>query len=168
MMIVEDNSFDFIVRDHLRKKFDERPMPTNWQRSDDHLMLDMITYCSRGNKEEAVNNLTATMEIMAGLQRVCKRLAGHPPWMTWADLRAWDFMFEFWKKCFIQNKVLVQKQEPLPPSAYTEVISRDYGRFLQGNNFANVEAFITEAKVVIASLRNDSENFNNIYKELEP
>ena len=111
------------------------------------------------------------MEIMAGLQRVCRRLAGG--WLanglhyyTWADLNGWDFMFEFWKKCFIQNKVFVQKQEPLPPTAYTEVISRDYGRFLQENNFANVEAFIAEAKVVIASLKNDSENFNNVYKEI--
>ena len=69
MMIVEDNSFDFVVRDHLRKKFDEKVLPSSWQRSKDHLMLDMImiTYCSRGNKEDAANNLTATLGIMAGL-----------------------------------------------------------------------------------------------------
>ena len=64
-----------------------------------------------------------------------------------------------------QNKSFrVQKQEPLPPQAYTEVISRDYGRFLQHQNFANVPALKAEMKVAIDSLKNDSENYNNIYK----
>ena len=51
MMIVEDNSFDFVVRDHLRKKFEKKVLPSSWQRSKDHLMLDMITYCSREREQ---------------------------------------------------------------------------------------------------------------------
>ena len=83
-----------------------------------------------------------------------------------ADPNGWEFMFEFWKKSFIKIKVLVQKQEPLPPCAYTEVISSNYGRFLEEHNFPNVETFKSEARGAIASLKNDSEHFNIIYKEI--
>ena len=163
MMIVEDNTFDFLVRDRLKKECEERPISLSGDPTKDHLMLDMITYCSRGNKEEAVSNLTATKEFMVGFQLVQRRLPGG--WW-WADPNGWEFMFEFWKKSFIKIKVLVQKQETLPAHAYTEVISRDYGRFLLEHNFANLDALKAEVKVAIDSLKNESENTNNIYKEI--
>ena len=166
-MTVEDNTFDFLVRDRLKKECEERGISLSGDPTKDQLMLDMITYCSRGNKEEAVCNLTATKEFIVGFQHVQRRLPGG--WW-WADPNGWEFMFEFWKKSFIKIKVLVQKQEPLPSPAYSEVISREYGRFLQEHNFPNVDTFKAEARGAIASLKNDSENFNNIYKdcELEP
>ena len=162
-MIVEDNTFDFLVRDRLKKELEERPLSLSGDPAKDQFMLDMITYCSRGNKEAAVLNLAATKDFLFGYQSVQRRLPGG--WW-WADPNGWEFMFEFWKKSFIKIKVLVQKLEPLPPCAYTEVISRDYGRFLQEHNFANVDAFKSEARVAIAALKNDSEHFNNIYKEI--
>ena len=100
MMIVEDNTFDFLVRDRLKKECEERPISLSGDPTKDQLMLDMITYCSRGNKEEAVSNLTATKEFMVGFQLVQRRLPGG--WW-WADPNGWEFMFEFWKKCFIKS-----------------------------------------------------------------
>ena len=126
-------------------------------------MLEMITYCSRGNKEEAVLNLKTTQDFMTCYQIVCRRLPGG--WW-WADPNGWEFMVEFWKKCFIQIKVAVQSEEPLPSESYHEVISRDYGRFLQENNFANVDVMKNEAMVAIISLKNASENFSNNYKQM--
>ena len=159
-MLVEDNTFDFLVRDRLKKECEERPMLPLPHTEQHKLMLDMITYCSRGNKEAAVLNLIATKDFIHGFM-VVGILDGRN-W--WSD--AWDFMFEFWKKCFIKIKVLVQKQESLPPPTYTEVISRDYGRFRRDHNFASVDAFIAEARVAIDALKNESENTNNIYKDL--
>ena len=66
MMIVEDNTFDFLVRDRLKKECEERPLSLSGDPAKDQLMLDMITYCSRGYKEEAVLNLTATKEFIVG------------------------------------------------------------------------------------------------------
>ena len=163
-MIVEDNTFDYLVRDHLTKECEDRHLLPFWgylnpsAQQDRQLMLDMITYCSRGNKEAAVLNLIATKDFIHGFMIV--GILDGRNW--WSD--AWDFMFEFWKKCFIKIKVLVQKQESLPPPTYTEVISRDYGRFLQHHNFANFDALKAESRVAIDSLKNDSENYNNIYK----
>ena len=162
-MIVEDNTFDFLVRDRLKKECEERPLLPLPHTEQHKLMLDMITYCSRGNKEEAVRNLTATKEFMDGYRLVSSSLNGGWFWDNPIG-SGWTFMFEFWKNCFIKIKVLVQKQEPLPPQAYTEVISRDYGRFLQHHNFANFDALKAESRVAIDSLKNDSENYNNIYK----
>ena len=162
-MIVEDNTFDFLVRDHLKKICDEKNLTLSGDPKKDQLMLDMITYCSRGNKEEAALNLNTTKEFMTGYHNVCRRLPG--AWW-WAAPNGWDFMFEFWKKCFIQIKVAVQSEEPLPSESYHEVISRDYGRFLQDNNFANVDAMKTEAAVAIISLKNASENLNTKYKQM--
>ena len=159
-MIVEDDTFDFLVRDRLKKECEERPLLPLPLTEQHMLMLDMITYCSRGNKEAAVLNLIATKGFIHGFMVVGLRDGRN--W--WSD--AWDFMFEFWKKCFIKIKVLVQKQESLPPPTYTEVISRDYGRFKRDHNFASVDAFIAEAQVAIDALKNESENTNNIFKEI--
>ena len=75
-MIVEDNTFDFLVRDHLKKMCEERNLTLSGDSKKDQLMLDMITYCSRGNKEEAVLNLNTTKEFITGYQIVCRRLPG--------------------------------------------------------------------------------------------
>ena len=170
MVIVEDNTFDFKVRDRLKKEWEER----NFHMGEDTLsmmFLDMITYCSRGNEEAAVLNLIATEEFRDGIVRVSMRLIGG--WQGLMGLTGlttvvtgWELMFEFWKKCFIKIKVLVQKQETLPAHSYTEVISRDYGRFLLEHNFANLDALKAEVKVAIDSLKNESENTNNIYKDI--
>ena len=90
MMIVEDNTFDFLVRDHLKKMCEERNLTLSGDSKKDQLMLDMITYCSRGNKEEAVLNLNTTKEFITGYQIVCRRLPGG--WW-WADPNGWEFMF---------------------------------------------------------------------------
>ena len=168
MVIVEDNTFDFKVRDRLKKECEER----NFHMGEDtpsQVFLDMITYCSRGNEEAAVLNLIATEELMDGILRVSMRLVGG--WLGMVIpittvVTGWDLMFEFWKNCFIKIKVLVQKQETLPAHAYTEVISRDYGRFLLDHNFANLDALKDEVKVAIDSLKIESENTNNIYKDI--
>ena len=76
------------------------------------------------------------------------------------------FMYEFWRKCFIQTKVAVQKGEPLPRESWHVVIFREYGRFLNSANFANHDAFESEAKIAVESLVNASENFNNTYKAM--
>ena len=72
MMIVEDKTFDFLVRDRLKKECEERHLlPLSGDpRNHDQLSLDMITYCSRGNKEEAVRNLKATKDFMDGYRFV--------------------------------------------------------------------------------------------------
>merc|ERR1711971_696104 len=102
MGIVEDNTFDFLVRDCLKKECEERGISLSGDPTRDQLMLDMITYCSRGNKEEAVCNLTATKEFIVGFQHVQRRLPGG--WW-WADPNGWEFMFEL-KKIFHQNQSL--------------------------------------------------------------
>ena len=75
-------------------------------------------------------------------------------------------MFEFWRKCFIQTKVAVQKGESLPSESWHLVIFRDYGRFLDSANFSIYDAFVTETRVAIESLKNASDNLNNTYKAL--
>ena len=47
------------------------------------------------------------------------------------------------------------------------VISREYGRFLQENNFDNIETMKTDANSAVISLKNASEYFNNIFKDME-
>ena len=167
-MRVEDNSFDFLVRDRLRKECNDRNFSLTGDPHRDQIMLDMITYCARGNREEAVLNLNTTKEFINGFNLVCRRLPSQGiNWWWWQDPNGWQFMFEFWKKCFIQIKVAVQKEEPIPSESYHVVISREYGRFLQENNFDNIETMKTDANSAVISLKNASEYFNNIFKDMQ-
>ena len=163
IMTTEDNTFDFSVRDRLKKECKERNWKLSGESHEDQLLLDMITYCSRGNQVAAVLNLNTTIEFEGGYYSSLRRLHGGG---LWCNPTGWEFIFEFWKKCFIQLRVKLVKKEPLPSEFYHEVIFRDYGRFLLYQNFANVDAMETEASIAIISLKNESDNFNNIYKEI--
>ena len=163
IMTTEDNTFDFSVRDRLKKECKERNWKLSGESHEDQLLLDMITYCSRGNQVAAVLNLNTTIEFEGGYYSSLRRLHGGG---LWCNPTGWEFIFEFWKKCFIQLRVKLVKKEPLPSEFYHEVIFRDYGRFLLYQNFANVDAMETEASISIISLKNESDNFNNTFKEI--
>ena len=168
-MSVEDNTYDFKVRDRLREEYEtKRYAPYLNSSSVPHrngaeLMLDMMTYCSQGNQEEAVLNLKATERFQNKYEAVRWSMPG-PKHGVYATGEV--FIYEFWRKCFIQTKVAVQKGEPLPSESWHVVIFRDYGRFLNSANFSIHDAFKTETRVAIESLKNASDNFNNTYKAL--
>ena len=89
MVIVEDNTFDFKVRDRLKKECEER----NFHMGEDTLsmmFLDMITYCSRGNEEAAVLNLIATTvtPVACSAWLATAALVPRPPQSTTAQRSA--------------------------------------------------------------------------------
>ena len=164
-MKVEDNSFDFKVRDRLVNECKEMNFSLRSDPKQHSVMLDMIAYCARGDEGEAVLSLKATKEFKDGWMRTWRRLEG---WNAWVDVDPVDeFLFEFWKKSFIELKVAVQKNENRPRELYHEVIMRDHGRFLNELNFNGMEAFIIETDTVAKNpFRATSENLNNIFKDL--
>ena len=172
-MKVADNCFDFNVRDRLQKECSER----NWTlRSDsaehNNVMIDMITYCSRGNKEEAVLNLRTSMEFKDGLISTGLTLGLDMN----IDMESIEtdslevvgeaFLFFFWRRSFIELKVSVHKNENIPRKSYHESIMRDFGRFLNAQNFNDSDVFQEEVDVAIHYLHVTAGNFNNLFKEL--
>ena len=81
---------------------------------------------------------------------------------TWAP----DFMFLFWKKCFIEIKVAVQKKEAPLIVSHHEIIMRDYGHFLHRQNFPNYDTFKTQASTASNHLQSATENLKNIFTGL--
>ena len=63
-MTIEDNTFDFKVRDRLLKECKNADYDLHYNPNDNKVMMDMITYCSQGNEEEAVLNLKTTKEFL--------------------------------------------------------------------------------------------------------
>ena len=162
-MSIEDNTFDFKVQDRLKKEFKDLDLRHLF--SDplkNQLLLDMIAYCSQGNQEEAVLNLKTTLKFEGDYEAARMNLGAFLGYFE----RGSRFIFEFWRKCFIQTKVAVQKEEPLPRESWHVVMLRDYGRFLDSHNFTNLNAFDTEARIAKESLKNASDNLNNTYKAL--
>ena len=168
-MSVEDNTYDFKVRDRLREEYETRMYLGIGHGigavgvDGDELILDLITYCSQGDQDEAVLNLKATQRFQSKYEAVRWRLPGPKYDVYETDV---VFMYEFWRKCFIRTKVAVQKGEELPSESWHIVIFRDYGRFLDSANFSIYDAFVTETRVAIESLKNASDNLNNMYKAL--
>ena len=169
-MSKEDNTFDFRVQDRLRKECEGlRPMFRDSLKN--QLLLDMIAYCSQGSQEDAVLNLQTTRRFARDYDVTMTRLllpASTVGWDFFGDYFHYGqwFVFEFWKKCFIQTKVAVQKEEALPRESWHVVMLREYGRFTNSHNFTNLNAFDTEARIAKESLKNASDNLNNTYKAL--
>ena len=168
-MSVEDNTFDFKVRDHMlcECKIDLDLISMHFNPLEKQILIDMIAYCSNGNQEEAVINLKTTSKFVEKYDDA----RSHPMWNIhavefWHYVRGSVFMFEFWRKCFIQTKVAVQKEEPLPRESWHVVMMREYGRFMNRDNFVNFYAFDSEAQVARQSLVEQSDHYNKIYKEL--
>ena len=118
-MSVEDNIFDFKVKDRLLKECKDKSYRTLFSDpTKNQILLDMITYCSLGNQDEAILNLKTTMEFEEDFEDARMSL---PPTATWSFFHARGsmFLYEFWKNCFIQIKVGVQKKEPLPRESFT-------------------------------------------------
>ena len=161
-MSIEDNTFDHKVRERLMKE--SKSIHLFFDPHKTQLLIDMITYCSQGNQEAAVLNFRTTLKFERDYEVARLQLPGVHN--SYYYLRGLCLMFEFWRKCFIQIKVAVQKQESLPRESWHEVILREYGRFLNSHNFANTDVFDTEVRVVRESLKNESEAFNNTYKAL--
>ena len=165
-MSIEDNTFDFKVQDRLKKECKDRPPLFPYDPLKNHLLLDMIAYCSQGNQEEAVLNLKTTLKFERDYEIACTNLGAFSMAFLGYYERGSQIIFEFWRKCFIQIKVAVQKEEPLPRESWHVVMLREYGRFLDSHNFANLDAFYTEARVAKESLKNASDDLNNTYKAL--
>ena len=166
--MVEDNSFDFKVRDRLQKECRER----NWKlrryeydSKNNRVMIDMITYCSQGDEEEAVRNLISTKMFMDRFKSSCQTLGMPVNTLSWAELNAEEFMFLFWKKSFIELKVAIHKSEKLP-RVFSQAIIRDLGRFLDEQNFNNSQALKNEARIAMEAIRADTVTLNNIFKDI--
>ena len=69
-MTIEDNTFDFKVRDRLLEECRNADYDLHYNPNDNKVMMDMITYCSQGNEEEAVLNLKTTKQFLRGFQRI--------------------------------------------------------------------------------------------------
>ena len=123
-------------------------------------MIDMITYCSQGNEEEAVLNLKASKEFMDRLRNTGRTFD------LWSCKLAEDITFLFWKKSFIELKVAVHKNEIISHESYHEALMRGLGRFLSEENFNNLDAFKSEVRTVENTLVAATNNFNNIFKNL--
>ena len=167
-MRVEDNCYDFKVSDRLQRECRER----NWELQNDpedhKAMVDMITYCSRGNEEEAVLNLKTSKEFMDNFQRTF-RIMGMTFWdysLGVNRVMAESVLFQFWKKSFIELKVAVHKNEIISHESYHEALMRGLGRFLNEENFNNLDAFKSEVRTVENTLVATTNNFNNIFKNL--
>ena len=63
-MTIEDNTFDFKVRDRLLEECKNADYDLHYNPNDNKVMMDMITYCSQGNEEEALLNLKTTKEFL--------------------------------------------------------------------------------------------------------
>ena len=63
-MTIEDNTFDFKVRDRLLEECKNADYDLHYNPNDNKVMMDMITYCSQGNEEEAILNLKTTKEFL--------------------------------------------------------------------------------------------------------
>ena len=162
-MRVEDNSFDFKVRDRLVKECKEMNYSLRSDPKQHSVMLDMIAYCARGDEGAAILSLKATKEFKDGWMRTWQRLNG---WTLALDVANEHFLFQFWKKSFIQLKVSVQKNESLPRESHHEVIMRDHGRFLNELNFNDLDEFITEHATVLDTFRATAANLNIIFQDL--
>ena len=75
-------------------------------------------------------------------------------------------MFLFWKKCFIEIKVAVQKKEAPLRVSHHEIIMRDYGHLLNRQNFPNYDTFKAQATTAENHLKSVTENLNKIFKGL--
>ena len=158
IMSVEDNIFDFIVRDRLKKECEDRDYKLSRDYLRNSMMLDMIAYCSFGREEEAILNLETTMKFIRGYKCVQWNLV--PFGQTFIfNVTGSIIMFEFWRKCFIQIKVLVQRRESLPGESFHKVILREHGRFLDSDNFSTPDALEAEGSAVMDSLKSVSEAF---------
>ena len=164
---IEDNTFDFKVKDRLmeecKKKTVYRPMFIDPHRN--QLVIDMIAYCSQGNPEDAVLNLKTTIRFEKEFETVRRNLSANT--FLYGDrIRGAWFIHEFWKKCFIQIKLAVQKQESPPREPWHIVIMREYGRFLVSGNYTNLDAFETEVELAFASIKTASNHFSDTYKAM--
>ena len=168
-MSVEDNIFDFKVKDRLIKECKDKSYgPLFSDPLKNQILLDMIAYCSMGNLDEAILNLKITMDFEEDFEGVRQNLPPPPPpgYFFGFYVTGSMFLYEFWRKCFIKIQVAVQKKESLPQESFHIVILREYGRFLNGHNFPNLHAFKNEVWVAVTSLKAASETFNNTYKTL--
>ena len=69
-MTIEDNTFDFKVRDRLLEECRNENYVLHYNPNDNKVMIDLITYCSQGNVEEAKLNLQATIEFLENFETV--------------------------------------------------------------------------------------------------
>ena len=167
-MTVEDNSYDFQVRDRLLKECKKMNYKLHYNPDDHALMLDMITYCSQGNQEEAVLNLKTTKEFQDRFISVSTRLLSFPTSFPngYNFSSVYQFLFKFWKKSFIEIKVAVEKKEAPLRISYHQLLMRDYDHFLNEQNFLNFEAFRLQLTAASNNLLAAAENLNNIFKDL--
>ena len=91
-MRVEDNSFDFKVRDRLVKECKEMNYSLRSDPKQHSVMLDMIAYCARGGGEAAILSLKASKEFKDGWMRTWQRLNG---WTLALDVANEHFLFQF-------------------------------------------------------------------------
>ena len=97
----EDRGFDYILRDKLRQHCKENhiylnigifPANQKYQGSRHDLVLDMITYSSMGNWDQAVKSVQESFKFLRTYNRFV------------LDCSGFLLMFEVWKNCFIRAK----------------------------------------------------------------
>ena len=166
-MKVKDNNYSLNVRDRLERECRER----KWKlRSDPehHIeLIDTITYCSRGNEEEALLNLRKSMEFKNGLNNACRTLG--LDWMgsvSRFEVVGDVFLFSFWRKSWFELRVALLKNENFPRESYHETIMREFGRFLNVKNFKDSEVYQEEVSTAINNFHAAYEKSNTIIDEL--
>ena len=71
---VEDNIFDFKVKDRLVKECEDKGYKLSKDSLRNPMILDMIVYCSLGREEEALLNLKTTHDFIRRYEWVQWRL----------------------------------------------------------------------------------------------
>ena len=169
-MTVDDNSYDFLVRDRLFQECKDMNYKIHYDPEKNKLMIDMITYCSQGNQDEALRNLMTTKEFQDRFKSLCSRLnipPGYPvPVSYFSQHWVYSFLFKFWRKCFIEVKIAVEKKEAPLRVSFNEIIMRDYEYLLNEQNFPTIEVFRNHLTIARNNLLSATDNLNIIFKEM--
>ena len=169
-MALEDNSYDFLVSDCLLQKCKEMNYKIHYDPEKHKVMMDMITYCSQGSRDEALRNLMTTKEFQNRFKSVCSRLnipPGFPvPPSYYSQHWVYSFLFKFWRKCFLEVKIAVEKKEAPLRVSYNEIIMRDYEYLLNEQNFPTIEVFRHQLTIARINLLSDTDNLIDIFEDL--
>jgi len=122
----EENEFSFQLRDRILHHFSFEDLNKLQLQSDsslvDHpkeILIDIITYCSMNDFNQAKLNITKTIKLLTDARRV---------------FIVQKLVWYYWKRCFIKTKFAIEKDILQLPSCkdYHSVLN-EYANFL--NNF---------------------------------
>jgi len=109
---MEEQGFSFQIRNHLTHVCKEKGITLlhHHQGEKFHQLLDLITFSSLGNLNDAVEYLLASSRLVDSLELY---------WIHGCDNIMEDLIFQLWKKVFIQIKYKLYRNT-MKPSSITE------------------------------------------------